>query len=209
MAQSNKYSLQDLKQDYPTDEACLETIFEAMHTRECTCGGKYTAMFETVKDENGKDKLRGRRQFQCSKCRFQIAPMVDTIFAKSSTPLPLWFHALFIFSNAKSGISAKEMERQLGVTYKTAWRILMLIRTKLTQNAKKLKGDVEMDEMYFGGRHKAGKDNKHISEAMLAKSVVAGAVERKGRIKEEVSPNAGARTLGAFLEKSIDRQTRA
>lgn len=132
MARKDKYSITDLKRDFPTDDACLIFLFDTLHTRKCSCGGTYS-------------RLKGRKQFQCSKCRYQIAPTKETIFEKSTTPLTLWFHALFVFSNAKSGISAKELERQLGVTYKTAWRMLKLIREQLTQGKSKLSGDVEMD----------------------------------------------------------------
>ena len=103
MAKKHKYSLGDLKRDFPDDKAVLDFIFDSLHSRECSCGGKYSV-------------LKGRRQFQCSKCRFQIAPTAGTIFHKSDTPLTLWLHALWVFSNAKSGISAKEMERHLGLT---------------------------------------------------------------------------------------------
>ena len=102
-----KYGLKQLRKDFPTERACLEFIFETLHSYECACGGEYVAR-------------EGRKQYQCSKCRFHIAPTANTLFHKSDTPLTLWFHALWVFSNAKSGVSAKEMERQLAVTYKTA-----------------------------------------------------------------------------------------
>ena len=190
MSKLEKYSLRDLKAQFPNDEACLDYMFDSLHSRKCSCGGNYV-------------QLSGRRQFQCSKCRFQIAPQVGTIFEKSTTPLTLWFHAIWIFSNAKSGISAKEMERQLGVTYKTAWRILKLIRESLKQTNYKLRGDVEIDETYFGGRHSGGQNNKNLGEAMAAKSVIAGAVQRDGRIKAVVANNAKAKTLGKFLDTTV------
>lgn len=195
MAKEDKYSIRDLKQEFPNDDVCLEYIFDTLHSRKCSCGGTYK-------------RIKGRLQFQCSKCRFQIAPMVWTIFEKSSTPLTLWFHALFIFSNAKSGISAKEMERQLGVTYKCAWRILTLIRKSLTQNNRKLKGTVEMDETYFGGHHNAGKNNEMLSVAMSQKSVIAGAVERQGEVKADVTPDATSWTLKKFLNEHVEAGTR-
>src|SRR3989344_7833118 len=194
MAKETKYGVQELKAEFPTDDACLEYLFDPLHTRECSCGGRYA-------------RLNGRKQFQCSKCRFQIAPMVGTIFQKTSTPLTLWFHAIFIFSNAKSGISAKEMERQLGVTYKCAWRILSLIRQALKQDTKKLKGIVEIDTGYFGGKGNAGKDNERLSEVMAKKSVVNIAVERGGKIKAEIVPNAGANTMRSFIDRNLEKGT--
>ena len=96
------------------------------------------------------------------------------------------------------------MERQLGVTYKTAWRILNLIRKSLGQKGGRLSGDVEMDETYFGGRFKAGAGNARQKEAIAAKSVIAGAVERQGNAKAEVAPNGRAKTVGAFLLNNVD-----
>jgi transposase-like protein len=132
--------------------------------------------------------------------------MTGTLFEKSTTPLTLWFHAIFIFSNAKSGISAKEMERQLGVTYKTAWRILKLIRSSLKQSDKKLKGDVEMDEGFIGGRFRSGKGNKKRIEAAAAKSVVIGAVERGGEIRVKTAQTASSITIGRFLEENVEKE---
>ena len=123
MNRQNRYGIKSLERDFPTDEACLTFLFDAQHSRKCECGGHYSLK-------------TGRRQFQCSKCRYQISPTAQTVFHKSDTPLTLWFKAILTFSNAKSGISAKEMERQLEVTYKTAWRILMLIRKSLQQSGK-------------------------------------------------------------------------
>src|SRR3990167_4649744 len=114
-----KYGLKQFRKDFPTERACLDFIFETLHTPECACGGSYALR-------------EGRRQYQCSKCRFHIAPTANTIFYKSDTPLTLWFHALWVFSNAKSGVSAKEMERQLAVTYKCAYRMKRLIHLAYT-----------------------------------------------------------------------------
>jgi len=192
MAKETKYGIPSLKRDFPTDTACLEYIFDAAHNRTCSCGGRYSLM-------------KNSRKFQCSKCRFKISPTAETVFDHSPTPLTLWFQAVLVFSNAKSGISAKEMERQLEVTYKCAYRILMLIRKSLAQSVRKLKGDVEMDETYFGGRFRSGKYNVNQSAAIKAKSVIIGAVERGGAMRAKVSPNTRARTIGGFLLENVER----
>src|SRR3989344_9268432 len=177
MAKTNKYGVRDLEQEFPNDQKCLGFIFSALHSKECSCGGHYSL-------------IKGRKQYQCSKCRFQIAPLSGTIFHKSDTPLSLWFKAILAFSNAKSGMSAKYLERELNVTYKTAWRMLSLIRQSVKQSKYLLKGDVEMDETYFGGKGYGGKYNKYHSQNMKAKSVIIGAVERNNLMRAEVSPNA-------------------
>lgn len=184
-----KYGLKQFKKDFPNDQVCLQFAFDTLHSKECGCGGEYWP-------------VEGRKQFYCSKCRYQIAPLADTIMHKSDTPLTLWFHALWVFSNAKSGISAKELERQLAVTYKTAWRMLHLIRKALKQDGK-LTGDVEMDTAYFGGRFKSGKYNEKQKEAIAAKAVVMGAIERGGKARLLVVPDSTAKTHGDFLAETV------
>lgn len=203
MVKETKYSIKDLQTQFPNDAVCLEYLFDSVHARECSCGGRYSPMFRMEKDKDGKEKLVGRKQFQCSKCRFQIAPMAYTIFEKSTSDLTLWFHAIWIFSNAKSGISAKEMERQLGVTYKTAWRMLKLIRDSLRQDKDLLDGTVEVDEAFFGGKGDGGTYNKNRSRVMKEKSKVIAAVERGGKMKAKKVSNLKAETIGSFLEKNV------
>jgi transposase-like protein len=195
MARKDKYTYKDLEEQFPDEDTCLQFIFENLHSKDCSCGGVYT-------------KVKGRKQYQCSKCRYQIAPMAGTIFHKSVTPLTDWFYALFIFSNAKSGISAKELERQLGCTYKCAWRMLKQIRTALEQDNDKLDGDVETDTGYFGGRFRSGKYNEKQKEAMAAKSVVMGAVSRGGEVRVKVVPDASAHTHATFLNENVSKEAR-
>lgn len=208
MAYKDRYSLRHLKQDFPNDAACLEAIYDAMHNRKCSCGGTYSPMFKMGFDENGKYKLLGRKQFQCSKCRYQIAPMAGTLFEKSDTPLMLWFHAFLVFSNAKSGISAKELERQIGVTYKTAWRMLNLIRKNLKQGNRPLAGTVEMDEAYFGGHGYGGKYNKNASHVIADKSKVIAAIERKGIVRAKEVKDLTSQTIGEFLKENVDTKAK-
>ena len=189
MLKENKYSIRNLKQDFPTEEACLNFIFNATHNKKCSCGGHYSL-------------IKGRKQYQCSKCRFQIAPTSGTVFNKSATPLILWFYAIFIFSNAKSGISAKELERQLGVTYKTAWRILSLIRKALSNQGDKLSGTVETDASMIGGKKKR---NEEITQAYANKSTIMGAVERDGEVRLKIVENTGKVHTVDFVEENIEK----
>lgn len=184
MAKETKYSIKDLKKAFPDDDACLEFMFDILHSRKCSCGGKYS-------------RIKGRKQYQCSMCRYQISPCAGTIFHKSETPLTSWFHAIWIFSNAKSGISTKEMERHLGVTYKCAWRILMQIRKAVARTDGTLRDVVEMDAGYIGG---IGKKNKI---RMENKVPVIVAIQRNGEIRAEVVKNVSAETHQRFLEKHV------
>jgi len=190
---NTKYGLNSLKKDFPNDEACLAFIFDTLHSRKCSCGGEYKP-------------VKGRKQFQCSKCRFQIAPASGTIFDHSSTPLSLWFHALLVFSSSKSGISAKNLQSQLEVTYKCAWRILSQIRKALKQDDTKLRGDVEIDSAYIGGKRSGGKNNKDIGKAMLNKSIVIAAVERGGNMKAQIVDGNTAAIMTSFIENNVEKK---
>jgi len=194
MARVTKYGIRELHKHFPTSKSCLEFIFDSLHTRECSCGGTYVIRLK-------------RKLFQCSRCHTQISPTAGTIFHKSSTPLILWFHALLMFSNAKSGISAKQLERHLAVTYKCAWRMLSLIRKTLIVADKRLQGYVESDGAYFGGRKKAGKDNVHLNQSFRAKTVALGALERGGDVKVSVVPNLEARTIEKFIMGNVHEKS--
>lgn len=189
-----KYGIPSLKRDFSNHDACLEYIFDMQHSRKCSCGGKYSLM---------KEGEKTKRKFQCSKCRFQISPTAGTIFHKSSTSLTLWFHAILIFSNAKSGVSAQHLQRNLEVSYKCAYRILSCIRKVLKQNDTKLKGDVEIDTGYFGGKGNAGVNNEQLSRVMAKKATVIVAIERGGDAKAEVVPNASSQTMTEFIQRNI------
>jgi len=79
---------------------------------------------------------------------------VGTIFEHSPTPLKLWFYAIYLMSSTRCGISAKQIQRETGVTYKTAWRMFRQIRTLLQEDISTLTGEVEVDETYVGGTRK-------------------------------------------------------
>lgn len=107
-----KYGLKQLRKDFPNDKACLQFAFDALHSRECSCGGQYKPS-------------KARKTFYCSKCRTIISPFADTIMAKSSTPPRKWFQAILLVGD---GATAKDIQRELGVTYKTAWRLKHIIQ---------------------------------------------------------------------------------
>ena len=137
MSRGSKYGIRELQRDFPNNKVCLDYIFNSRHGRRCSCGGVYSLR-------------KTKKKFRCGRCGFEVSPTVGTIFEKSSTPLVLWLHALLLFSNAKSGLSAKQLERHLAVTYKCAWKILHEIRSSLIQGIERLKGAVEVDSAYLG-----------------------------------------------------------
>lgn len=115
MKRENKYGLKSLRRDFPTDQACLEFAFDTLHSRECSCGGKYTP-------------VKGRKQFYCTRCRKQVAVLVGTIFERSVVGLLIWFRAMFL---VHEGIGVKALQREIGTTYKTAWRVRSILRNAM------------------------------------------------------------------------------
>lgn len=194
MKNKKRYGIREFDEAFGTEAKCVKVIFEALHSYECSCGGKY-------------QPLKGRRQYQCSKCRHQIAPTTGTIFHKSDTPLVSWFFAIYQFSNSKSGYSALKLQRDISVTYKTAWRMLKLIREALPEDNDLLSGIVEADETKFGGHQAAGEHNANMSKAMANKSTILGAVERGGRVRVKVSPDSKARSIWRFLNENVAQGT--
>ena len=177
--------------EFPDDEACLTFIWRSRfapngETARCERCGRDRAFkrYETA------DK---RPAWFCSACGFRIHPLKGTIFEKSSTSLQMWFYAMYIMASTRCGVSAKQLERELGVTYKTAWRMFNLIRNQLMADDGEtpLSGTVEADETFVGGKPRIGRPmpkNAHWDR----KAMVFGAVQRGGRIRAEVVPNSRA-----------------
>src|SRR5207245_3331774 len=96
-------------------------------------------------------RVKGRTCYECQFCGHQEYPMRGTVFEGSSTSLRLWFYAIYIMASTRCGISAKTLEREIGVSYPTALRMFRQIRSLLGQDGDFLSGTVEADEAYWGG----------------------------------------------------------
>jgi len=107
-----------------------------------------------------------------------------------------WFYVIFMFSVSKNGVSAKEVERTLGCTYKTAWRMAKLVRSLMQQGGDLLSGTVEADETYIGGRH----DHR---QGRSKKQIVFGVVERQGNVRAAQVRSSGARVLLPALSSVV------
>jgi transposase len=148
----SEYMLVDFFRDFPDDEACLQWLWRQRYSRD----GEH-AFCERCEQERVFHRYIGKQQRQdwtCTACGLHVHPTAGTIFRKSSTSLHLWFYAMYLMTSTRSGMSAKQLERELGVTYKTAWRILNLIRKELMgqDDDEPLAGGVEMDETSVGGK---------------------------------------------------------
>lgn len=168
-----KYTIHHFRKDYPTDSICLDAIFK----------GQYPGL-------KGYYRIKGRKSY-ANAAGQQLHPLKGTIFEKSSTPLTVWFEALYLFSIAKNGVSAKELQRHFGVTYKCAWRMAYQIRKLMEQDREPLQGVVETDQAYMLPRKKIP---------------VAGAVARGGKAKTKTISRFSDKEITDFMVGNISRK---
>lgn len=204
----NSYTVADFQDEFPNDDACLTYLWRQLHSpdgehAECPKCGR-TRRFHRVSS---------RQSYSCDSCGHHLHPTAGTIFEKSTTPLTLWFHAIFILSQTRCGISAKQLQREIGVTYKTAWRMFNRIRRLLLDDDETLlTGAVEIDESGFGGRIRAGDrsraetSTKRRQEAMAKiknRPTIFAMVERGGRVRVLIVPDRGRETLHKAIRENV------
>jgi transposase len=192
---SPEFSVREFFARFPNDDACLAHIMEVRFggTRfECAPCGK----------ESTHHKLAARRTYVCAACGHHVNPTANTILHDTRTPLVSWFYAMYLFCTTRHGVSGKELQRQLGVTYKTAYRIGQHIRDLMSKAQgfdALLAGHIELDEAYVGGR-RSGKRGR----GAAGKTIVMGLAERDGRMKAVVIPNVKADTLREVVLKNVE-----
>ena len=187
------YTIKMFRTDYNTNEKCLRAVFQNRYGNDFECPKCQT---------KGKWYLiEDRKRFDCS-CGYGVYPLAGTIFHKSETPLKDWFYAIYLFASSRNGVAAKEIERQLGVTYKTAWRMAKQIRLLFAQCNQTLSGTVETDETYVGGKRRGKR-----GLGAEGKTIVFGMTERKGKMKAQVVPNAKRATIFPILNSTIAKQS--
>lgn len=149
-------------------------------------------------------KIETRNQFDCNSCRYQFSVTAGTIFHDSHLPLWKWFLAVYLIGESKKGISAKQLQRMLGVSYKTAWHLAHRIRDAMGDDEQPLlRGIVEVDETYVGGR------KRHVGQGFKGnKAVVVGAVQRDGEVRLKVVADRSRKSIEAFIAEHADSTTR-
>ena len=197
-ASESRYALVEFDRDFPTDAACLDYLVKKLYPKGMFCP---TPTCNRV-TKHHRDKERP--SYACQFCGRHEHPMVGTIFQDSATSLRLWFYAIYLMSSTRCGISAKQLERELGVTYKTAWRIFNKIRSLLTQAGEPpFGGTVEVDETYIGRRRHFASKQEAAKNWSQHKQVVAGHVQRGGEVRAIHLPDGTAKTLVPLIHKYV------
>jgi transposase len=197
----SRYSLMEFMRDFPDDATCLEWLWTTRYSPD----GKHTdcPKCELRREFKRYETSQQRQSWTCTACGFHLHPTAGTILHKSSTSLRLWFYAMYLMTSTRCGISAKQLERELGVTYKTAWRMFTLIRDELmVDDDEPLSGAVEADETYVGGKRRKGKTGRP-GRGDREKTPVFAMVERGGRVVASKVPDASALSLMPQIEKRV------
>src|SRR5271167_4664662 len=197
-----KYTFKQFQAEYPNDAACLAKLMEINYGgTDIVCPG--------CKQRTAFHPMSKRRAYACQECGHHVYPCAGTIFHKSRTNLTKWFFAMYLMTSTRHGVAAKELERQLGVTYKCAWRMAHELR-KLMASADfggPLGGDgkhVEIDETVMGGYQ----SNRVRRAKGSNKSLVFGMVERDGKMRAGPIPNLSQDTLESIVRGHVKEGTR-
>lgn len=185
-----KMDLMQLMERFHSDDKCREVLEELRWPNGVACprcGGR----------RHAHDSARG--VYDCYACGYQFSVLAGTIFHDTKLPLRKWFIAVMLMVEAKKGISANQIKRVLGVSYKTAWYLCHRIRAAVREAYPvPLKGIVEIDETFVGGKA-GGKGRGYKGN----KAVVVGAVQRDGKIILQVVPDRSRVTLHEFVDEAI------
>jgi transposase-like protein len=193
---SNKApTLRQFQDRFPTEESCLDHLFQVRYGTDFECPGC---------DRPAKyNRVAGRRAYQCNWCRHQLYPTAGTPFDRTRTSLRDWFYVMFLFTTTRNGVAAKRVERELGVTYKTAWRMCDQIRKYMTMldSDEPVGGvglTVEIDETLIGGSV-SGKGRGYKGN----KTCVVGMLERDGDLITRVSPRRHKEALRGLIVEYV------
>lgn len=152
-------------------------------------------------ESNKISRIVKRNQFDCDSCRYQFSVKSGTVFHDSHLPLSKWFLAVYIMGESRKGMSANQLKRMLNVSYKTAWYLCHRIRSAMFEDAlDEMRGIVEMDETYVGG--KIRRADRNIDN----KTMILGAIERGGDVRFKVEGRrmrASSAVLKAFIDENI------
>jgi transposase-like protein/IS1 family transposase len=183
-------NMMELMDDFGTDDKCREVLEELRWPSGIHCPRCESDKMSHIKDRN---------QYDCDECRYQFSVLSGTIFHDTHLPLKKWFVAIYLTVESKKGISANQMKRTIGVSYKTAWYLCHRIRAAMTEaNPTPLSGTVEVDETFVGGKQRnVGRIGRGPESN---KTIVAGIVQRGGDVRMSTIKRTDRKTLHAFIK---------
>ncbi len=188
-----KLTITEFFKRFPDEDTCLAHVMNVRYGLRHTCRkcGVVDASFH---------RLKNRRAYACAHCGDNVYPTAGTVLQDTRTPLQLWFYAIYLFVTTRHGVSGKELQRQLGVTYKTAWRMGHQLRLLLcsADEFRMLKGHVEVDEVLVGGVAKK-------KDWLKNKTIVMGMAERDGLIQTEVVPDTTLATMRDVVLENVEK----
>ncbi len=191
-------------EQFPTQESCIKYLEKVRWGDQVVC--PYCKSERTAPAEH---------RHRCYNCKTSFSVTVGTIFHHTHLPLQKWFLAIMLMLNAKKGLSALQLSRDLRVNKNTAWRMNMQIRKAMNQVEHRniLQGIVEMDETYIGGKPRKGtkgdgKDGKHKPGRGTKKAPVIGAVQREGSVAAKAvdKKNMKGRNMRAFIRQHVNTE---
>ena len=190
---------------FPDDDACLKFLWRERFSEDgehadCPKCKRHMAFkrYETKQKRGGS--------WTCTGCGKHLSVTAGTIFEESPTSLKLWFYAMYLMASTRCGVSAKQLERELGVTYKTAWRMFNKIRNHLMndEDGRPLSGDVEVDETSWGGKARRPMTPSEGARFRESKATVLGMVERGGKVRLRVIPSRRGPVLSREVRANIE-----
>jgi transposase-like protein len=189
------YRYSEFLERFPDNDACLDYLRDKFFPEGTPC--------PKCEKPSKFHRITGRSAYSCQRCGFHVYPTAGTIFHKTTVNLQLWFYAIYLMASTRCGISAKQLEREIGVSNKTALRMFRQIRSLLHEDDQKLVGPLEADETYVGGKRKGmgmvgrpGLDDPK-------KTPVFAMVERGGRVVARVVPDTTALTLMPIVKQYV------
>lgn len=193
---------------YNTQAKCLKLLTQLRWGKTVKCTFCDSTHVKAIASEQGR--------YSCRNCKRSFSVLAGTIFEDTRLELSKWFQIITLMLNAKSGISAKEIERNVGVTYKTCYYACMRVRIGMLMSETKLNGIIEMDESYFGGiaraNHKIRDNDVSIAQNTAKrgrgtnKISVVGMVQRKGNVKTKVIEKLTKRNLLFMLKENAKKE---
>jgi transposase len=201
---SSDYSLMEFMREFPDDAACLDRLW-----RDRFAPDGHHAFCPSCERERKFHRTKSRASYTCDSCGLHVHPMVGTIFERSTTSLHLWFYGIYLVASTRCGISAKQLERELGVTYKTAHRMMKKLRHHLMNDEgdDKLSGDVEVDETGWGGKPRRKLTPAEGAAFREAKATMLGMVERGGRVRVRVISSRRGEPLSRAVRANVNPQS--